>query len=194
MTLWRDEYLQALKDDEARRRAKYPQIDNQLIDEFTNLTNRIAAYEAERAASKAVSNPGGLDSITRNREEDSPEIVQLKSDLAEALRSRSQFDSRSKAVEAEATKLRAKIKSDTKILDELCIDRTALSQKLRDRDEELRGKTKLLAEVQDEVVSLILQLNMSEQKVKDLELENKFLIDRWMAQKHGEAEEMNKNL
>lgn len=33
---------------------------------------------------------------------------------------------------------------------------------------------------------------MSEQKVKDLKAENKELIDRWMARKGREAEEMNR--
>ncbi len=35
---------------------------------------------------------------------------------------------------------------------------------------------------------------MSEQRVKDLKTENKELIDRWMARKGREAEEMNKTL
>lgn len=67
-------------------------------------------------------------------------------------------------------------------------------QKLKDRDEELRGKTKLLDDLHDEVISFNLQLNMSEQKVKQLKTENKELIDRWMASKGREAEEMNKTL
>jgi hypothetical protein len=49
-------------------------------------------------------------------------------------------------------------------------------------------------DVHDEVISLNLQLNMSEQRVKDLRAENKELIDRWMAHKGHEAEEMNKTL
>ena len=35
---------------------------------------------------------------------------------------------------------------------------------------------------------------MSEQRVKDLKTENTELIDRWMARKGREAEEMNKTL
>ena len=49
-------------------------------------------------------------------------------------------------------------------------------------------------DVHDEVISLNIQLNMSEQKAKDLTTENKELIDRWMARKGHEAEEMNKTL
>jgi hypothetical protein len=48
--------------------------------------------------------------------------------------------------------------------------------------------------VQDEVISLNLQLNMSEQNAKRLKVENKDLIDRWMARKRREADEMNETL
>jgi hypothetical protein len=48
--------------------------------------------------------------------------------------------------------------------------------------------------VQDEVMSLTLQLNMSEQNAKRLRVENKDLIDRWMARKGREADEMNETL
>lgn len=41
-------------------------------------------------------------------------------------------------------KLRAKSKADAKQIDELARERAYLAQKLKDRDEEARGKTKLL--------------------------------------------------
>jgi hypothetical protein len=52
----------------------------------------------------------------------------------------------------------------------------------------------IIKDVHDEVISLNLQLNMSEQRGEDLRSENKELIDRWMAYKGQEAEEMNKTL
>lgn len=51
-----------------------------------------------------------------------------------------------------------------------------------------------LQNVHDEVISLNLQLNMSEQTVAKLRNENKELIDRWMDSKRKEAEEMNETL
>jgi hypothetical protein len=54
--------------------------------------------------------------------------------------------------------------------------------------------TYIIKDVHDEVISLNLQLNMSEQRGEDLRSENKELIDRWMAYKGQEAEEMNKTL
>jgi len=41
-------------------------------------------------------------------------------------------------------KLRAKSRAETKQVEELSRERAYLAQKLKDRDEELRGKTKLL--------------------------------------------------
>lgn len=141
---------------------------------------------------------------------------QLRSDLAEAIRSKSQLQSRLKTAEAELTKLRAKTKADSESIKELSSLRNVLTLKVKDRDEELRGKAKLLdvcgqpcitylfkcitylhslfQDVQDEMVSLNLQLNMAEQRCKTLETENKELIARWMAHKGREAEEMNKTL
>lgn len=100
-------------------------------------------------------------------------------------------------------------------------DRAHLQMKLQDRDEELRGKAKLLdvslpcespifprffcissclclslanfvqQDVQDELVSLNLQFNMAEDRSKKLERENRELVDRWMARMGKEADAMN---
>jgi septal ring factor EnvC (AmiA/AmiB activator) len=73
-----------------------------------------------------------------------PATAQLKSDLAEALRSNSSLQSRLKNAEAEVQRLRTKTMQDAKALDKLNRERTLLSQKTKDRDEELRGKAKFL--------------------------------------------------
>lgn len=90
-------------------------------------------------------------------------------------------------------------------------DITQLQFRLKDREEELKGKAKLL-EVstarslelrnedssnvclqgfQDELAALELQLNMSEQQKDRLQKENKELVDRWMARMGEEADAMN---
>lgn len=70
--------------------------------------------------------------------------MQLKSDLAEALRSKGQLQSRLKAAEDELDKLRLKSKIDFKAVKDLTAERAALIIKVKDRDEELKGKAKLL--------------------------------------------------
>ncbi|KAG4441373.1 hypothetical protein IFR05_003130 [Cadophora sp. M221] len=194
MTTWRDEYIQALHDRDEREQASYQKLDADLIEAFTNLLDRTAELEADKATN-LWSSPAPSDSKARG----SPQPTgtndgagHLRRDLAETLRSNGQLQARIKTAEAELVKLRAKSKAETKQIEELSRDRSYLAQRLKDRDEELRGKTKLLDDVHDEVISLNLQLNMSEQKVKDLKAENKELIDRWMARKGREAEEMNR--
>ncbi|KAH7343009.1 autophagy-related protein 16 [Rhexocercosporidium sp. MPI-PUGE-AT-0058] len=196
MTSWRDEYIQALQDRDQREQASYQKLDADLIAAFTNLLDRTAELEADKASNLWSSPPP-----SNSKARDSPQPAgtgandgagHLRRDLAEALRSNGQLQARIKSAEAELVKLRAKSKTDTKQIEELSRDRAYLAQKLKDRDEEARGKTKLLDDVHDEVISLNLQLNMSEQRVKDLKAENKELIDRWMARKGREAEEMNR--
>ncbi|PBP27866.1 autophagy protein [Diplocarpon rosae] len=195
MTSWRDEYIQNLRERDQKEKASYQRLDSDLISAFTNLLDRVAVLEASQAA-----NTSPTTTDTKPRDPTAPPgptgandgTLQIRRDLAEALRSNGQLQSRIKGTEAELAKLKTKSRSESKQVDELSRDRAFLSQKLKDRDEELRGKTKLLDDVHDEVISLNLQLNMSEQKVKDLKAENKELIDRWMARKGREAEEMNK--
>jgi hypothetical protein len=49
-----------------------------------------------------------------------------------------------RVAEDELEKLRLKSKTDAKIIKDLSADRTALIIKVKDRDEELKGKAKLL--------------------------------------------------
>jgi Autophagy protein 16 (ATG16) len=50
-----------------------------------------------------------------------------------------------------------------------------------------------LDDVQDEIVTLNLQLNMAEDEVKKLRQENQELVDRWMKRKGEEADKMNED-
>ena len=68
-----------------------------------------------------------------------------------------------------------------------------VERRLRDRDEELRGKTKLAEDAQDEMVALDLQLNISEQKAEKLKVENEELVQRWMKRMGEEAEKVNRD-
>ena len=68
-----------------------------------------------------------------------------------------------------------------------------VERRLRDRDEELRGKTKLAEDAQDEMVALGLQLNISEQKAEKLKVENEELVQRWMKRMGEEAEKVNRD-
>ena len=110
------------------------------------LLDRTAALEAEKSANAAVSDPSPKDPAQPPIPNDGN--AQLRSDLAEALRSNGALQARVRVAEAELVKLRAKTKLDTKLIEDLAKERAVLSQKVRDRDEELRGKARFL-EVRD---------------------------------------------
>ena len=74
---------------------------------------------------------------------------------------------------------------------DLTAERRTLTVKLRDREEELRVKKKLVADVQDELVVLNMQLDMVERRRAEKEAENKQLVERFMQRVGQEAEAMN---
>ena len=117
--------------------------------------------------------------------------VQIRQDLAEAQRSRGVLEGRLHSVTEELQKLRIQASLDTKGIQELRMEKDMLVRRVKDRDEEIKGKAKLLEDVHDETVSLTLQLNMADDRVRKVEGENKELVERWMKRMGEEAEEMN---
>jgi len=73
-----------------------------------------------------------------------PQQARLRLELAEALRCQGQLQARLKAAEEELETLRGRSKGDVKALRVLTGERNSLLTKVRDRDEELRGKSKLV--------------------------------------------------
>ena len=158
MTSWREDYFQALRDRDRRERSAYEKLDDDLIaaclyrkpkmrlwanmSTVANLLDRTAAAEAQNAANTSKSDPKSKESTTNHPVNDG--AAQIRGELAEALRSNGQLQARTKTAEAELVKLKAKSKSDGKLIEDLSKERAFLSQKLKDRDEELKGKAKLL--------------------------------------------------
>jgi len=95
------------------------------------------------------------------------------------------------AVQTELDVLKTSSKSDRKEITRLTKTSAQVQVRLQDRDEELRGKAKLLENVQDENATLNLELKQADEKAKRLKRENQELVDRWMKSKGEEAERMN---
>lgn len=130
--------------------------------------------------------------MTDPNADDSALVARLRVDLAEALRAKGQFQTRLQAAEDELLRLRSKTTADTRTLRELTSERKHLTVKLRDREDELRAKNKLVADVQDELAVLNLQLNVVEKRRKEKEEENEELVKRFMKRVAQEADAMNK--
>lgn len=118
-------------------------------------------------------------------------LLQIRQDLARAQQDRGELQTRLEIVMKELEILKAKSKTDTQRISQLSAGVTQMTVRLRDREEELRGKAKLVEDVQDEMVTLNLQLNIAEEQREKLKKENKELVDRWMAKKAKEADAMN---
>lgn len=71
-------------------------------------------------------------------------IAKVRQDLGEAQRSRGLMETRLQSVTDELQKLKIQSSLDSKRIGELSKEKTILTTGTRDRDEELRGKAKLL--------------------------------------------------
>lgn len=117
--------------------------------------------------------------------------TQLREDLTKAQQERGDLQSKLDTALQELEAVQARAKRDHRKITQLTAGFTQLSTKLRDREEELKGKAKLVENVQDENVTLTLQLNIAEQQAEKLKEENQELVDRWMAKIGEEARKMN---
>ncbi|KAI0460513.1 autophagy-related protein 16 [Xylaria acuta] len=199
MPHWRDDYLASLQEAERDN-----PVNKDLVEAYSQLADRVAALEAEKAAwaagsstpsstkaAAAPSKPPSTSTADPTTSSSEGVVAQLRLDLAEALRGRGQAQTRLKAAEAELTSLRSKNKADSKRISDLATERNALTARVRDLNEELEKKRKFLKDIQDDNLTLNMELNMTIQKAAKVQAENKELVDRWMKRIGHEADALN---
>ncbi|PCG99564.1 Autophagy-related protein 16 [Penicillium occitanis (nom. inval.)] len=230
MANWREDYYAGLVARDEREQAN-----SSLYDAYTRLADRTAANASLVNRQQPQQSPDGADNPVSPKNTSTPSqqqqqqkqqtqnnstgagaasqsvLLAARADLAAAQRSRSELQEQLTRTTAELDKLRSKTQQDSRRIASLEGERTHLTLRLKDRDEELRGKAKLLdvrppfvfvhmlgftdqnvvQSVQDELASLNLQLNMAEDRSSKLQRENQELIDRWMARMGKEADAMN---
>lgn len=71
-------------------------------------------------------------------------LAKVREDLGEAQRSKGVMQAQLQNLNEEVVELRAQSQVDKKRISELGVDKTNLVKRMRDLDEELKGKTKLL--------------------------------------------------
>jgi septal ring factor EnvC (AmiA/AmiB activator) len=117
----------------------------------------------------------------------SSDATSLRVSLAEAQKARSALE-----IEIAAfSPLRQENKRHQKTIERLNRELLGLQRKLKDRAEELQAKKKMIENVQDEMISQQIELNMCEEKLTKLQRDNKDLVARWMEKKGEEADQMN---
>lgn len=193
------------------------QTDTRLADRTATLHNLLPPGDDLKAPCN-VGSPAEPEEH-RNRQDTRPPnslvsgdaLAKVRHDLAEAQRSRASMEARLHIITTEGAKLKTQASLDNRRIAELLKEKSTLITRTRDRDEELRGKAKLLEvcplwivsvtsygprlsdvqDVHDENLSLTLQLNMAEDQSQKLRQENKELVDRWMKRMGQEAEALN---
>ncbi|KAK1621772.1 autophagy protein 16 [Colletotrichum phormii] len=186
MADWRSEYLASIREQE-----KNNPVNLEIVQLCSQLSDHVAALEAENQVLKSKTTPEKKSKTTASENSSNPTIAQLQLQLAEALRSNGTLKDRAKQAEDEAQTLRSKHKEDARKVRSLTAENTALTTKLRDREHELREKRKLVENVQDEMITMNLQMSMAEQERDKVKKENKELVDRWMKRMAQEADAMN---
>jgi chromosome segregation ATPase len=166
--------------------------DTRLADRTAELSQKASTEPlAENTASQTPPPVAGRRGGKVTSPQPSESLSQIRQDLTRAQQDRGDLQTRLDIVTKELDTLKTKSKVDTKRISQLSAGVTQMTVRLRDREEELRGKAKLVEDVQDEMVTLNLQLNIAEEQTEKLKKENKELVDRWMARKAKEADAMN---
>lgn len=166
-------------------------VDTRLADRTAELSKKaLAVPPQEEATTSPIPIAAGKRVFTLSSPP-SETLLQIRQDLTKAQQERGELQTRFGAATKELESLKTRSKIDSKRITQLSAGVTQMTVRLRDRDEELRGKAKLVEDVQDEMVTLNLQLNMAEEQTERLKKENQELVDRWMARMGEEADAMN---
>ncbi|RDW62977.1 ATG16 family protein [Aspergillus mulundensis] len=194
MAHWREEYAAALATRDRREKANVV-----IYNAYTQLADRTASAVVTSNTQSAAQRSTPSTPIADPRQQPSPAsgpfpqdiLSATRADLAEAQRSRSELQERLARATTELERLRKRNNQDGRRIYSMEGEITHLQLRLKDRDEELREKAKLLEGFQDEIATFELQLNMAEERSNRLQKENQELVDRWMARMGKEADAMN---
>ncbi|KAF8451802.1 autophagy-related protein 16 [Terfezia claveryi] len=122
-----------------------------------------------------------------------PVLLQLKSDLTIAQRTKTLLTTDLNALKAQYTELIASHSSCKQQIAELIEERNTFSRKLATREEEMQYKNKQVERLQDDIIALEMQLNVLHDQKDKLQGEYNDLVKRMMKYKEREAEELINN-
>jgi len=169
--------------------------------EDTALADRTAQATFEHPAPPASPTPSTdrTSLPTRGKPGKEPEqsgpdnLATLRTDMASTQKARASLQTQLQELTTQLTALTTQQRASSAQAAILIKQKTELEQKVRDRDEELRGKSKMVEQAHDEMVAQGLQLNLAEDRSAKLETENKELVARWMKRMGEEAERVNRD-
>ncbi|KAH6625231.1 autophagy-related protein 16 [Boeremia exigua] len=195
------EYLSALDARDARERAH-----EAYIHAYTKLADRTAAQARPTAAdddddgpardsTKASDSTKTIKAASRGKSSPAPPdaaaLTQLRAELAATQKTRAGLEAELSTVAATLAGLQAADAQQKQRISQLEKHRAHLERRGKDKQEELKGKGRFVEEIQDEMVAMNLQLNMTEQENARLKTENEELTRRWVSKMEDEARRMN---
>ncbi|POR34709.1 Autophagy protein 16 [Tolypocladium paradoxum] len=186
MPSWRDEYMSSLKDVELKN-----PVNMELVQACSQMADRISALEAEKAALESHVSSASTANNSKARPggpaADDAATAQLRVDFVESLRSKGVTETRLRAAEDELARLRTKAKEDGRT----SCERSGSCSRQADSSKPNLVPLTPVQQVQDEMITLNLQVAMAEKERDKAKKENKELVDRWMKRMGQEAEAMN---
>jgi len=143
--------------------------DAKLADLAASLSKQLASRPEHPstvpAAATTTSGDSRTPSTPTTTQSQDPDIISgLRTDLASAQATRTTLTNELASLSTTLTSLQASLTRTSTTANSLAREKALLERKLRDRDEELREKRKMLEGVLDEVVALTMQVNLLEQE------------------------------
>jgi len=171
-------------------RDKRELTNSHFIDQYTLLADRLAN------SSQAISSTQPETTTSEKPGIPSSPRLQAPSDDIETYRTGlSTANKRITVLEAKLgsySSLEQTSQNQTKHIESLERELVLTQRRLRDRTEEVKEQKKLVENVQDEMISQNLQLNVLEERNAKIKAENEELIKRWMEKMGQEADDMNR--
>ncbi|KKY23965.1 putative autophagy protein [Phaeomoniella chlamydospora] len=190
MAPWLEEYIAALDARDAVEKASH-----EIYTAYARLADRTAALPSASPSTEEA--PPANDSPIRPSGIRSPSYqapastASLAANLSDAQAARSSLQSQLSKLQASSATVVAQLDTLRSSHATLSAQHNTLQMRFRDRDSELRGKAKLLENLQDELATTEMELTVQTREMDKLKQENQALVDRWMKKMQGEAEEMN---
>jgi len=120
------------------------------------------------------------------------DVARLRNDLGLAQQQQAALTQQVKSLSSKNDSLSTEISAANMRIEALDKEKMRLERRCRDLMEEARQKDRRFQSVQDEMLALNMELNMVIQREEEVRKDNKELLDRWMALKGMEADEMNR--
>lgn len=209
MAKWLEEYMLALESRDGREKADSAvfnacswlppiwnafqpvltaHIDTRLADRAAHLTpSKVPATESSPALVPSI-RPSGIKNPVISPTSDPNNLV---ANLTAAQAARAGLEAKLSSLQTSHTSTVSQLSTLRSVHSQLTSQHTSLQTRFRDRESELRGKAKLLENLQDELATTEMELTVQSQQMDKLRDENRVLVERWMKRVAGEADEMN---